>query len=602
MSLKSNSGADLLRGENYFWTTQNEYCIKPFFMKHIALLFLLCFSLTLKSQQPIYYSDFLTLDVFNCPFDSTVQIIRPADWEFYQTTNGLWDGPHDSTRCISIDYDGFSNKIDVPLSQLDLSEPLFVLSHDLGTSIPMLPNSSYVAALCAEQSGPDSLKYVQGTACSEGLCSGMFVQIAIPDSFSNDYAATRFQTGLAKHIFFAPCEGVNTCFPTEKFAHQALRRLLLKYTFPNKPGVANEHLYLSQVSIEAVPFSGLITSVNAEPDFLTNGVYEVPVEAVSSSPFANVNILQYTADTYPDAQHLSYVEAQPTPNTSTPQTINLNVNIFQTLEVQPFTELRGGLVSGSDSVRHQVNVVNLGGDFCLNSFVDLIFNGGNEYQHGGGHLVMQNARTCMQFRKGSDIRVLEGASLYYGNSGAGMLVLCEDSKLILERNARMIFDGLLSLSECNGNTAPQEVFVDLLPGSELSFTDQAVLTNQYSQFGNVTLGVRMLGGILDDGALPAAQRSLIRRIYPLPAATFEDNIRFFPNPFAETAQVRYIAGQDEKLRLNWFDASGRLVKTENVAAVKGYNEWAPDLPACAGVYLLEITGQGGRARIKVVAN
>jgi hypothetical protein len=62
------------------------------------------------------------------------------------------------------------------------------------------------------------------------------------------------------------------------------------------------------------------------------------------------------------------------------------VYFYQTLEIQPFTHLRGALVQGSDTLRHILNLVNNGGNFCLN-FLDLIFSGINEWtlDHTAGY-------------------------------------------------------------------------------------------------------------------------------------------------------------------------------------------------------------------------
>lgn len=570
-------------------------------MKHIVLLCVLCTSLTLRGQL-VYNSNFQPFNLRACPFDSGQIITTPVDWHLFQTTDGKPDGPVDSTMCISVELDPNSGQAAVPLYQIDRSKPLFIQSNDLLSTGILIPNSNYNAVACVFYSGPDSLYFIEGANCENDLCSGMFIELAIPDSLGHPLAASRLHTGYAKHSADLFCSGTQTCFPTEYFDEQRLKRITLKFTFPDKPEVADQVLYLNFVEIGSSYLTNLVPEVPAYPWQFSNGAYQVPIESTVPFPLLDSYLLQYTASTYPSPQHLSYVEATPVPNADTQQTINLIVGIQQTLEIQPYTLLRGGLVAGSDSLRHHVTLIDDGGDFCLGAFTELIFNGGEEYRHGGGHIEMQHARSCMQFRKGSAMRVLPNILLAYGNRGAGMLVLCEESRLVLERGARLHFDGMLSLSECNDNPAPQEVLIDLLPGSELRFTDRAQLTNRFSQFGNVTLGVRMLGGTLDDSALPAEQRSLIRRIYPEPAPVFEQNVTFSPNPFVDEARITYVAAQEEKLLLRWFDAGGRQVKTENYAAVRGYNEWTPEGPASAGVYLLELSGRDGRASIKAVRN
>lgn len=272
---------------------------------------------------------------------------------------------------------------------------------------------------------------------------------------------------------------------------------------------------------------------------------------------------------------------------------------YQSLEIQPFTNIRGALVEGSDSVRHIANLVNMGGDFCAN-FIDFVVSGGGEYRHGGGHITMHNPRSCMQFRTGSALRVLEGSTLYYGNDGAGMLVLCPSSTIALERNATLVMDGLLNLIYCKEDLGDQQVYIDLPPGAKLVFTNNARISNEFSLGRQTLLNVRMLGGTLDDTALEILDRTFIRRVYPEPSISFRDNLGLFPNPFTEFLNLSYLSGNEEALQLTWVNLSGQTVLTETFRAQKGMNEWQPELPNSTGMFLLTIAGESGTAIRKVV--
>lgn len=119
-------------------------------------------------------------------------------------------------------------------------------------------------------------------------------------------------------------------------------------------------------------------------------------------------------------------------------------------------------MAGSDSVRHQFTLSDDGGDICLN-FIDLIFNGGDEFRYACGSLTMNHPMSCMQFRAGSALRVQEGATLHYGNNGAGMLVICANSTIVLERNSTLVLDAILQIGECDDHLPPQQLYVDLPP-------------------------------------------------------------------------------------------------------------------------------------------
>ncbi len=569
-------------------------------MRKICFLLLCCFSATAHGQG--YSTDFNQFVQDFCPFGQAGQQIRPEGWDIYQTTDGFWDGIPDSTRCISAEPLGPWSGMKIALDQINPAEPLFirVRASELELLPPLQPNWVYNLTACADMF-PDTVSWLKGTTCEQGICSGAFVGIAIPDSFGTPGGATRFQTGFAKEGgFFCGGLGIETCFPTEYFGDQRLREIVLKFSFP--PGVELPDKYLNIYNLFIDPIwsaPGYVTEVKAQPFHYSNGEYTLNVAEVATNGFFNDFLMLYTAPTYPDNHHQSYIEAAPEPNSSAQQVINLTVDEFQSLEIQPFTNFRGAFVEGSDSVRHIANLVNMGGDFCAN-FVDLIVSGGGEYRHGGGHITMHNPRSCMQFRTGSALRVLKGSTLYYGNDGAGMLVLCPSSTIALERDATLVMDGLLNLAYCKEDLGDQQVYMDLPPGANLVFTENARIFNGFSLGKQTLLNVRMLGGTLDDTALPLLDRTYIRREYPEPSVSFLDNLRLFPNPFLEYLNLSYLAGQEETLQLTWVNLSGQTVLTETLRAQKGMNEWQPEVPHSAGMYLLEIVGESGRMIQKVV--
>jgi hypothetical protein len=256
--------------------------------------------------------------------------------------------------------------------------------------------------------------------------------------------------------------------------------------------------------------------------------------------------------------------------------------------------MRGGLVQGSDSVRHTVNLVNNNGSFCLN-FVDLIFEGGDRYIHNGGDLDMNNSFSCMQFRRGSALRVGAGQTLHYGSNGSGMLALCAGGSLELEPGATLVVDCILNLSECNNDLPPQQIYMDLPPGTRLAFTENARLTNRFSLGQQMKLNVRMLGGTLDDALLSPDDRAVINRIWPAPAPDFSENAVLAPNPFSENINLRFNAAAAGQLRLRLTDVGGRVVFDKTASAAEGMNEW--ELPAPAGLasgayfFIAEMGGQ-----------
>lgn len=570
-------------------------------MRKIYFLLLCCFSTTAYGQD--YFTDFSLLVEDFCPYSQPGLQIHPEGIDIYQTIDGFWDGTPDSSRCISVEPLGPWSGMKIDLGQINPAEPIFirVRAEALAALSSLQPNWVYNLTACADMF-PDTVSWLQGTTCAQGVCSGAFVGIAIPDSFGTPGAATRFQTGFAKTTGTGFCGGygIETCFPTEYFDDQRLQEIILKFSFLPGIDLTGKYLNLRNLFINGQIFPpGYVTEVKAQPFHYSNGAYTLNISETSGSVSGENYLMTYTAATYPDNNHLSYIEAAPEPNSAQQQVINLVVADYQSLEIQPFTNLRGALVEGSDSLRHKANLVNMGGDFCAN-FAELIISGGSEYRHGGGHITMQNPRFCMQFRTGSALRVLEGSTLYYGNEGAGMLVLCPSSTIALERDATLVVDGLLNLTYCKEDLGDQQVCMDLPPGAKLIFTKNARITNDYSLEQKTLLHVHMQGGTLDDAALDPADRALIRREYPEPSLSFRDNLRLFPNPYLETVNLAYLSGNQEILHLSWVNLSGQTIFTETFSAQKGMNEWQPRVPGDPGMYLLTITGESGRTTLKVV--
>ena len=571
-------------------------------MRKIFLLpFLLLWAYALSAQE-IYSTNFQGVAPVICIADGTPVIqYLPPGWIIYQTTNDQWDGALESTRCISAQQQANGYGIKIDLGQIDPARPLFIraTAEELNlNSIPFAPNQLYNLIACANLGNDPANEWLLGSNCAQDMCTGAFLGIAIPDSNGQPGGATRFHTSLADEDQ-SNCS--ISCFPSEYFDDQLLRALILKFSFAPTADLGGQFLNLSGIYIQlALDNPGLITEVLAFPQHFNNGEYTLNVDEADNSPFFQQGYLAlHEPFTYPDAQHETYIEGRPVPNTNDPKTINLVVEEYQSLEIQPFTNFRGAKVLGSDSIRHTLHLVNNGGDICMN-FLDLIFAGEDEYQHGGGTISMHNGFSCLQFREQSALRVKQDATLHYGREGTGLLLLCAGSTIALEENATLYFDGRLVLSECNDNGIPQQIYMDLPPGARLIFTEKAHVTNQFSHLRQMKLQVRMLGGILDDAALRPEDRAIIQRVWPVPAPRLADNITLSPNPCSTSITLEYLSARVEEVTLVWTNLSGQFVGEERVQAVQGPNSWQPALPDAAGMYLLTFRGATESCIKKVV--
>lgn len=562
-------------------------------MRRTCLLCCCLLATATAAYSQSYLTNFNSLSTQPCPYDPTQTVSFPSGWIIYQTLDGTWDGAVDVSRCISAEaVPGGDLQID--LGQINPDEPLFVraLPSEL-SGIGELPVNALMVVDFFMGAGPVAL----GSTCVEDICSGvlMGIDVGVP-------GAMRIHTGLIPDNFYE----IHSCFPTEYFPGQHLRELILKITFLPGSDLTGHYVNLYGITLEqSYSGVGLVSAIEASSGNYNAATQEYDVSAFEASNgsggFGDQYLMVYTAPTFPSLQNPSYVTGNVNPPSAQQQTINLDVDEYQTLEIQPFTQIRGELVEGSDSIRHLVNLVNNGSDFCVN-FLDLIFSGGNQYRHGkGGRLTMNNSFSCFQFRKGSALRVMEGATLEYGNNGSGMLAICANSGIILERNATLVVDAILNIAECDNALPPSHIYVDLPKGAQLIFTENAHLTNRFSQGQQMELRVRMLGGTLDDSRLSAQDRALIRRIYPEPSADFAANFAVSPNPFDQTPRLSYLSENAEELTLQWISLEGKVLSTAQLSAQSGSNEWElPNTPTGAGCYGLRVGNGHKNTVLKVI--
>jgi hypothetical protein len=183
-------------------------------MKHCYLTFALMMSLLRSTAaQVAFSSNFSATALAPCPVAPTVSIEQIKGWTLYQTTNGNWDGPLDSSRCIAVTRQ--SSAVQVALSQINPAQPLFLRARPellAAFSADLEKDYSYNISIFAQTSLSNTNLLETGTTCFQDLCSGAFIGIAIPDENGQPEGATRFQNGLfngnSAYYF------MESCFPT----------------------------------------------------------------------------------------------------------------------------------------------------------------------------------------------------------------------------------------------------------------------------------------------------------------------------------------------------------------------------------------------------
>ena len=549
-------------------------------------------------------SNFSTATMRPCHFDSTQMLLQADDWLIYQTLNDAWDGEVDSTRCIGVTEDTLDQLI-IELDQIDVAKPVFVRSL-MGDSTKVLLTPDWVYEGNGRIDISENTFINFSPNCPNGLCTGMVIGIEIPDS-------TGTSTNLRTYFDAAETGGDRfylTCMTTEYFEENYLKEFIFKFKLLGTQGENRwfrprfSKIYPVDSSVLRLLNKDTTVSENMFSSFDSTYNLNLTDIAMPGSWWENVFLLTYQDTTYPSPNHISYLELTPEENDSIPRMINLSTN-YSTLHLQPFTGFRGGLVVGSDSIRHQVNLFN-DGMFCLNGgFIDLTFNGGNNYIHQGGEVNFGAATSCMRFQEKSALIVDEEVTFEYGRNGHGMLALATGGTIELRKNSTLVIDTrvfLYELEKLYGVVENQQIYMELNKGSRLIFGKNAKLDNRYSVDKNMKLNIYMNGGALDISQLSSESRAVINLIYPKPPRYFEENVKVYPNPTSGNLTFSMVLDEAEMVKIEAYDLAGRLVFSKKQNGEKGNNEIQMQLELSAGVYFFKIKSRLGEAIKKIVVN
>lgn len=565
-------------------------------MKRAVTLFLLV-SISFFANAQAFYDYFTVTETLPCPYNNNATVTWPQHWTIYQTLNDRWDGPVDSSRCISVSI--VSQLARINLEQIDPAKSLFLRRKN--DPMPVLPSNGIHSATTTIRY-PSDLMVNHSDSCGGLPCSALIAQVDIPDSVGAGRNIRQHETGIPPGFVSQNIALTSTelCFPTEYFPDNHLKEMVLQFRFDNAD-LTGKWIDMQGVSFEINYDPYLIDQINIPIANCNDNICDY---SFWDNPdyFAEPVLIQYGSSAYPSVFSPYYVEAAPTPNTPTPKVLNI-YSIDSPIQFQPFTYLRGGLVEGSSDERHTVNLINDGFDLCLYAIVDLIFDGDVHYLHRGGGIHFSGINSCMQFRNGGSLDVADNTTLYYGNDGHGILALRTGATIKLGRNSKLVIDNTLHFFERATDTAPQQIYMELNPGSTLAFGPHARVINHYSIDGSIRLNVYMNGGILDDSELSPEERQLIRRIYPEPTGRFSDDVRVYPSPAKETLHWSLVTAEDgTPVQWRIRDLNGRILQKGVETGVKGYNEWEIRLDNIAtGYYLLEVQSEqihGTKAWVK----
>jgi len=470
---------------NSYLTTVPSHALNNIQMKQLITLLLIVLGPIFLFGQNIPNANFNEVSMNPCPFDSTQQLFQYDDWFIYQTINDAWDGPIDSTKCIGLV--DIVNNYQIDLSQIDAMKPLFIKSL-MGEEDKILLESNYLytAGLGVWSNNISSLN--DSTSCANGFCSGALLGIEIP---SEDGMETQLRIYPKTFTIDSGFDYRYTCIPTEKFNENYLKEVVFKFTFNTTD--------LSELSLRPASFyfgeTWNISYIENDIEIETNEIDSIYNYYLDDMTWGVNTLILYGDTTYPSAENISYLEANFTPNQPDVLTFNMHVSYISSLVFQPFTDIRGSFIEGSDSIRHQVNLILEGGNLCIQTLVDMPFEGEEKFIYKDGNIDF-GKNACMQFKLGAKLVVADNATLHYGEHGMGMIALRQGGTIELGKNSTLVIDNTLKMYEYR-TQEPQQIYMTLNTGSSLIFGEYAHINNTNSLNQAMKLNVFMKGGVLD---------------------------------------------------------------------------------------------------------
>lgn len=531
-------------------------------MKTITRITLLNVCLTLNILFPgnifcqqIPSADAYTAEDTVCIWDNTVSFTTTKRYTAYQTTDNTFNGPIDSNYCVSLRFEEAFSGLSFWPADFDLSRSIYIKAQiNDNEQIPLEKDAVY---MLEEDFLNSTDGLIFGNDCPELICSGLIIGITIPDStLTSD--TTRW------HVISGDSYDYNTCFATEKFEDQKLNSLIYKFTInPDLVEVAKDY---SPPYINQLGDVQLITDLTNVYGNYVGGEYNVYDYYFLSYP---IGVLKYDNLTYPSTSYFDYIDVSPNPNTTDVQIINLTINEGYTLLTQPYVQLRGAQVEG-DTLRHEVNLINNGGTFCV-SVAEMIFDGNTHYIFKKGAMDLYSPMSCLMFRNGASIEVADDGHLAYGKNGTGVLGLGSGGTIKIGKNASLTINNRVSIIKNPNSVYSGDIYMNLNKGSKLTFGQGASITNDEKSLSGGHLCIYMNGGELDMSGLDDFSRQLIRLIYPEQEKTMSANMHVYPNPVQNSFTVEIVSVEATTGEINITGLNGAVIYTKKYELEAGIN-------------------------------
>ncbi|MDG1261675.1 MAG: T9SS type A sorting domain-containing protein [Flavobacteriales bacterium] len=541
-------------------------------------LYLLAFLLGvshLSAQEVSEYISFFPNTPDTC--GSGLDIMRPEHFIAYQTIDNTQDGEIDASTCLEWSNQGLL------LGGADLSRPVFVRLVDFDLTLPS--NSLTMFAIGEAWAWEENplLEIGNQDFCSNGLCSGMEIEVQIPSEDGEGVNTRTWQQEFSfipeglEGDFSEVATGFAMCIPTESFEEQLLQDVTLKIMF----GEGEDFINLEPLMIQTRYNYFEISNENVA---LYQNENEYLFHEYSWEGSADFLFL-HDAGGYASEENRSYIDLYPSTNPSEQQSIPIVFGETDTYTLQPYTFFRGGLVEGEETLRHNLSILNEGAVFCFNAYIDVIIQEGWSYTHRSGILDFQGGRACMQLNEGGKM-IVEDDYLHYGKVGQGMYALYGGSSILLEENAHLYFDGKLLLANHQWDEEFIPVVMTLEQGAKLSFSEFAKLDN-LTLDRQTKLLIYNRGGAIDLTNLSEQERASIEIVEE---AVATKHITLLGNPVQENGMLDFMLFEDGPATIRVIDFNGKQVIEQELDSHTPLTHLDLD-GLSAGTYLLKVKQQ-----------
>jgi len=396
--------------------------------------------------------------------------------------------------------------------------------------------------------------YNLSDTCTNRLCTGLITILEYAQGLDSGERRTDY------NILEDNFGQIFTCFFTEKTALNRFQELIYKLSFSENVD-EDELIYPANIQFFPSFTSPTIIDepeISISDDYLVDDEYDITLYELTDGWAGSGWVLTHNEPGFPAFDNQSITYLNPEVNTNEPTVFNLFIEEFESFHTQAHSHLKGGLVDGSDSIYHELNIFNESIGIC-EFLIERIFEDNTNLISYGGEYLFSSPSACLQFRKNSKLIVGENANLNYAPDGTGILNLRSGGTIELRENARLNFNGLLMLNTYEKFNGPQDIYIDVPLGTSMIFGPKARIKSKYAP---ITLNFVMKGGYVDMRNLSEESKSLVNFIYPTPLRLNAEEIFITPNPVKSTLTFQ-IADSLEKALVSIYNLKGQLIKASD---------------------------------------